>query len=81
VSGAILHSGGTWGAANQSFYVEDDAFDIGDPPFDILQNATTGSTNLSGELVYVKQDGGVVTVTYLAEETLTNCVFAGTATG
>jgi hypothetical protein len=81
VSGANIHSGGTWGAANQSFYVEDDPFDIGDPPFDILQDGTTFSSNLNGTLVYSKPDGGVVTVSYLAEETATGCVFAGSATG
>lgn len=80
VSGAIVHSGGTWGAANQSFYVADDSFDVGDS-FDVLQNATTGSTNLNGTLVYARQDGGVVTVEFLAQETASNCVFAGTATG
>jgi hypothetical protein len=80
VSGAVIHSGGTWGAANQSFYVEDDAFDVGDS-FDVLQNGTTGSTNLSGSLVYLKQDGGVVSVDFLADESGGNCIFAGTAQG
>jgi hypothetical protein len=80
VSGANIHSGGTWGGANQSFYVEDDAFDVGDS-FDVLQNGTTGSTNLSGSLVYARQDGNVVSVDFLAEETGTGCVFAGTAIG
>ena len=68
------------GAPNQSFYVEDDAFDVGDS-FDPLQNATTSSTNLSGTLVYARQDGGVVTVDFLAEESASGCVFAGTAIG
>ena len=81
VSGAVIHSGGTWGAVNQSFYVEDNAFDIGDPPFDILQNGTTGSTSLNGTLVYARPDGVVVTASFLAEETATGCVFAGSATG
>jgi hypothetical protein len=81
VSGAVIHSGGTWGAANQTFYVEDDAFDIGDLPFDILQNGTTMSTSLNGSLVYIRPDGGVVSVTYLAEEAGGNCIFAGTAQG
>ena len=79
-SGANIHSGGTWGAANQSFYAEDDAFDVGDT-FDPLQNATTNGTNLSGTLVYARQDGGVVTIDFLAEETATGCVFAGTSIG
>jgi hypothetical protein len=81
VSGANIHSGGTWSGAPPTFYVEDDAFDIGDPPFDVLENGTTGSTDLNGTLVYARPDGGVVTVSYLAEETASACVFAGTATG
>jgi hypothetical protein len=80
-SGANIHSGGTWNpAASATFYVEDDAFDVGDT-FDPLQNGVTGSTNLSGTLVYSRQDGGTVTVDFLAEETATGCVFAGTAIG
>jgi len=80
VSGAVIHSGGTWGA-NQTFYVEDNAFDIGDPPFDILEDGTTASTSLNGTLVYARPDGVVVTASFLAEETATGCVFAGSATG
>jgi hypothetical protein len=81
VSTSIIHSGGTWGGApNQTFYVEDDNFDVGDS-FDVLQNGTTNSTNLTGSLVYEKPDGGVVTVSYLAEENASNCIFAGTAQG
>jgi hypothetical protein len=79
-SAAHIHSGGTWGAANQSFYVEDDAFDVGNA-FDPLENGTTGSTNLNGTLVYARQDGGVVTVDFLADESPPGCVFAGTAIG
>jgi hypothetical protein len=81
VSGANIHSGGTWSGGAQTFYVEDDAFDIGDAPFDVLDDATTGSTNLNGTLVYARPDGGVVAVSYLAEETAGGCLFAGTATG
>ena len=80
VSGATIHSGGTWGGANQSFYVENDTFDAGDT-FDPLQNGTTGSTNLNGTLVYARQDGGVVTVDFLADEPTSGCLFAGTAIG
>ena len=80
VSGANIHSGGTWQGANQSFYVADDTFDVGNS-FDPLENATTGSTNLNGTLVYVRPDGGVVTVEFLAQETAAQCVFAGTAIG
>jgi hypothetical protein len=80
-SGANIHSGGTWdAAASKTFYVEDDAFDVGDT-FDPLANTPTGSSNLSGTLVYARQDGGVVTVDFLAEETATGCVFAGSAIG
>src|SRR5204863_5183926 len=80
VSGADIHSGGTWGAANQSFYVADDTFDVGNT-FDPLQNGTTGSTDLTGTLVYARPDGGVVTVEFLGQETPALCVFAGTAIG
>jgi hypothetical protein len=80
VGGSNVHSGGTWGAANQSFYLDDDAFDVGDS-FDVLDNAVTGSTNLSGTLVYARQDGNVVSVDFLAEESASGCVFAGTAIG
>jgi hypothetical protein len=81
VSGANIHSGGTWGPlANQSFYIEDDAFDVGDT-FDVLQNATTDSTNLSGSFVYARADGNIVTVDFLADESPAGCVFAGTAIG
>jgi hypothetical protein len=80
VSGSNVHSGGTWGAANQSFYGADDTFDAGDS-FDPLQNGTTGSNNLTGTLVYAQPDGGVVTVEFLAEESPAFCVFAGTAIG
>jgi hypothetical protein len=81
VGDANIHSGGTWGGApNQSFYIDDDNFDVGDT-FDPLQNATTGSTNLNGTLVYARQDGGVVTVEFLADEGASGCVFAGTAIG
>jgi hypothetical protein len=81
VSGAIIHSGGTYGAANQSFYVEDNSFDIGDAPFDILEDVPTNSTSLNGTLVYARPDGVVVTASFLAEETATGCVFAGSAIG
>jgi hypothetical protein len=81
VSGAIIHSGGTWntaGAAEQDFYVENNDFNVGNT-FDPL--ATTESTSLQGTLVYVRQDGGVVTASFLAQEGGGNCTFAGTVTG
>jgi hypothetical protein len=83
VSGAIIHSGGTWntaGAAEQDFYVENNDFNVGNT-FDPLDNATTGSTSLEGSLVYARQDGGIVTASFLAQESGGNCTFAGTVTG
>jgi hypothetical protein len=83
VSGAIIHSGGTWNSAGgneQDFYVEDDAFNVGDT-FDPLDDAITASTNLEGSLVYVRQDGGLVTASFMAEASGGNCTFAGTAIG
>jgi hypothetical protein len=83
VGGAIIHSGGTWnsaGGAEQDFYIENNDFNVGNT-FDPLDNAVTGSTSLEGTLVYVRQDGGIVTASFLAQETGGNCVFAGTATG
>jgi hypothetical protein len=83
VSGTIIHSGGTWNggvAAEQDFYVENNDFNVGNT-FDPLDNATTGSTSLEGSLVYIRQDGVVVTVSFLAQESGGNCTFAGTATG
>ncbi len=79
VSGAMVDSGGTYGAGS-FYFVEDDAFAVGDA-FDVLNDAVTGSTSLRGELTYVREDGGVVTANYVAEETASQCVFAGTATG
>jgi hypothetical protein len=84
-SGAIIHSGGTRNPSappqpEQDFYVEDDAFNVGDT-FDPLDEATTLSTGLEGSLVYVRQDGGLVTASFLAAETGGNCTFAGTAIG
>jgi hypothetical protein len=83
VSGAIVHSGGTWlgtAAAEEDWYIEDDDFNVGES-FDVLDSATTGSSNLEGSLVYTRQDGGVVTASFLAEASGSNCTFAGTATG
>ena len=83
VGGAIIHSGGTWntaGGVEQDFYIEDNDFNVGNT-FDPLDNATTGSTSLEGNLVYVRQDGGVVNASFLAQETGGHCTFAGTVTG
>lgn len=87
VGGAIIHSGGSWNPSvpaqpEQDFYFEDDDFNVGET-FDPLDNTTpiTGSTDLEGSLVYARQDGGLVTASFLAEESATHCIFAGTAIG
>jgi hypothetical protein len=83
VSGAIIHSGGTWnsaGGAEQDFYSEDNDFSVGNT-FDPLADATTAGSSLEGNLVYVRQDGGVVTASFLAQESGGFCTFAGTVTG
>lgn len=81
-SGALIHSGGTELGAppGGDYYVEDNEFNVGDT-FDPLSEGTTGSTSLQGTLTYVRQDGGVVTATYLAREGGGVCTFAGTAIG
>jgi hypothetical protein len=82
-SGATVHSGGTWSGsapAEQDYYVEDDSFNTGES-FDPLDDPVTGSTSLEGNLVYLRQDGEVVQVSYLAEEAAGQCIFAGSATG
>jgi hypothetical protein len=79
VSGSWIHAGGTDDVAAK-YYVADDAFNVGDS-FDVLQNADTGSTGLRGTLTYVRPDAEVVTATFLAQETATGCVFAGSAVG
>jgi hypothetical protein len=86
VGDALIHSGGTWMGApanEQDFYVEDDDFDVGDSFDPLSDSATTvtGSTSLEGTLVYVRQDGGVVTADFMAEESGGVCTFAGTASG
>lgn len=82
VSTSFIHAGGTHSAGG-SYYNEDDAFNIGDTfnPIDNAAGGVTGSSNLRGTLTYVRVDGEVVTVSFLAEETSNGCVFAGTATG
>ena len=79
VSGSWIHAGGTHGGAG-NYYLGDDAFSAGDS-FDVLQNALTGSTGLRGTLTYVRPDAEVVTADFLAQETATGCVFAGSAVG
>jgi hypothetical protein len=79
VNGALIHAGGTHGGAG-NYYLGDNAFNAGET-FDILQNATTAGTDLRGTLTYVRPDGEVVTADYLAQETATGCVFAGSAIG
>ncbi len=79
VAGALIHAGGTHGAAGP-YYTADDAFNPGEL-FGVLQNAVTGSTDLRGTLTYVRPDGEVVTVDFMAQERAAGCVFAGTAIG
>ncbi len=79
VSGSWIHAGGTHGGAG-NYYTADDAFNVGDT-FEVLQNGVTGSTGLRGTLTYVRPDGEVVTADYMAQETATGCVFAGSAIG
>ena len=79
VSGALVHAGGTH-AAGGNYYVADNAFNPGDS-FDVLQDAVTGSTGLRGTLTYARPDGEVVTADYMAQETATGCVFAGSTVG
>jgi hypothetical protein len=77
VGGAIIHSGGTQTAAPGTWYVSDNSFDV----TDTFNPLPTTASNLTGTLTYVRQDGEVVTATFLAQETATGCVFAGTAIG
>jgi hypothetical protein len=79
VSGSWIHAGGTDDTV-AAYYIGDDAFNVGDP-FDVLEDGTTGSTGLRGTLTYVRPDGEVVTADFLAQETATGCVFAGSAVG
>ena len=64
----------------QDFYVENNDFNVGNT-FDPLDNATTGSTSLEGSLVYVRQDGGIVTASFSGAGEQRHCTFAGTVTG
>ena len=80
VNNAVIHSGGTvdGGMTDTAFSVEDDDFDVGEnfSPFPATH------TNLTGSLVYARQDGNVVTIDFLAEEIPAGgCVFAGSAIG
>jgi hypothetical protein len=80
VNNANIHSGGTIdaGTTDTAFAVEDDDFDVGESfnPF------PASHTNLTGSIVYARQDGNIVTIDFLAEEVAPGgCVFAGTAIG
>jgi hypothetical protein len=79
VSGAIIHSGGTWGG-DAAFYNADNAFNIGSS-FDPVDEGATNSDAVQGTLTYLRADGEVVTATFLGDETPTGCLFAGTAVG
>ena len=78
VSGAFLRS---WGfhTATTAYHEIDDAFNVGDST-SLLPAAAAGDV-ISGSFVYVRPDGEVATGTFLAEESATGCVFAGTAIG
>ena len=76
VGGAVIHAGGAMAALPQAWYLADDDFGATET-FDVLP----AGTDVSGTLTYARQDGGVVTATFLAQETATRCVFAGSATG
>jgi hypothetical protein len=80
VAGAVVHAGGTWNGGAGNYYVEDNDFNVGES-FDPLDEATTGSSSLEGNLVDARADGAVVEVSYLAQETAGQCLFAGAATG
>jgi hypothetical protein len=79
VGGSLVHAGGTYDAAGTDtpWYQADDSFDVTDS-FDPLP---TGATNASGVLTFARQDGEAASVTFLAQETASGCVFAGTAIG
>jgi hypothetical protein len=77
VNDAVVHvHAGRPGLVSQT--LAGDNFDVGDN-FDPLPSP--GGTEAVGELVYVRQDGEVVTASYLTHETATGCIFAGTAIG
>jgi hypothetical protein len=82
VGGAFVHAGGTH-TNGMAYYNEDDAFNPGDAfnPIDNALGNSTGDSNMRGTLVYVRPDGEVLTSDFMAEETATGCVFAGTAIG
>jgi hypothetical protein len=80
VGGALIHSSGAYSAAGGTpWYLANDTFDV-TSSFDPLPSLASGS-NVSGVLTYVRQDAEVVTVTFLAQETTSGCVFAGNAIG
>jgi hypothetical protein len=76
VGGAVIHSGGT-SAGAVPWYQADNDFGVTDS-FDVIP---ASGTDITGTLAYARQDGEVVTATFLAQETTSGCVFAGTATG
>jgi hypothetical protein len=76
VENSLIHSGGT-SPAMTPWYLADNDFDV-DGGFVFLPAA---GTDLNGTFTYARPDGEVVTGTFLAQETATGCVFAGTATG
>jgi hypothetical protein len=83
VDNANIHSGGTIDnamAGDTPFAVEQDNFDAGSA--NSFNPLPSSHTNLTGSIVYSRQDGIVVTVDFLAEEVAGGgCVFAGIAIG
>ena len=85
VDNAVIHSGGEWGGSGETFYVEDDNFEIGEN-FDFLNRGVTESDSVNGTLTYATPGGGVVSVVFLAEEAgfsefETDCIISGYAIG
>jgi hypothetical protein len=80
VGGAFIHSGGTQSTApptDTAWYQSDDDFSITDT-FNPLPST---ASDVSGTLTYLRQDLEIVTANFLAQQTGTGCVFAGTAIG
>lgn len=85
VDDSLIHSGGEWGGSVETFYRENDDFEIGEN-FDFLADSTTASDSVNGTLTYAQPGGAVVSVVYQAEEGAfdefeTDCVISGYAIG
>jgi hypothetical protein len=85
VNDSLIHSGGEWGGSLETFYRENDDFEIGEN-FDFLADSTTGSDSVNGTLTYAQPGGAVVSVVFQAEEGAfsgfaTDCLISGYAIG